>query len=252
MNKKTLQLLADLHVNNKRQGPGSDETVKKILSILNIDKNSELEMVDIGCGTGASSIEILKNSKFQITAVDFLSAFLEKLNTVTREQGFSNRIKTIEADMGNLPFQDQQFDLIWSEGSIYNIGFENGIKKWKRFLKKNGHIVLTEITWIKNEIPEEIKKHWDIEYPEIDTSENKIKILEMNGFEIIDYFILPENCWIDEYYAPLENGFDDFLERNSDNEGAKAIVEENKKEIELYKKYKDCFSYGVYVTKKLK
>ncbi len=251
MDKKTLQLLVDLHVNNKRQGPGSDETVRKILSILNIDKNSELEMADIGCGTGGSSIEILKNTNFKITAVDFLPEFLKKLNVVAREQGFDKRIKTLESDMGNLPFQDEQFDLIWSEGAIYNIGFKRGVTEWKKFLKKNGYMVLTEITWLKNDIPEEIKNHWNTEYPEIDFAENKKKILQDNGFELTDYFVLPENCWIDEYYIPLENGFDDFLERNNNSEEARVVVEENKKEIELYKKYKDCFSYGVYIAKKV-
>lgn len=68
---------------------------------------------------------------------------------------------------------------------------------------------------------------------------------------MIDYFVLPENCWIDEYYTPLENSFEDFLQRNDNTEEAKAIVEENKNEIELYKKYKDIFSYGVYIAKKL-
>lgn len=84
-----------------------------------------------------------------------------------------NRIKTVEADMGNLSFKNEQFDLIWSEGATYNIGFEKGIKEWKNILKKNGYIVLTEITWLKDELPEEIKKHWDIEYPEIDFAEKK-------------------------------------------------------------------------------
>jgi ubiquinone/menaquinone biosynthesis C-methylase UbiE len=251
MDEKTLKLLVDLHINNKRQGPGSDETVRKILNILNIDKNSKLEIADIGCGTGASSIEILKNTNFNITAIDFLPEFLEKLNKKAKEEGLGNRINTIEANMGSLPFQEEQFDLIWSEGGIYNIGFKKGVKEWKRFLKKDGFMVLTEITWLKDEIPEEIKKHWDTEYPEIDTLDNKIKVLEENGFEMIDYFVLPENCWIDEYYTPLENEFDDFLERNSNSKEAKEIVKENKKEIELYKKYKDYFSYGVYVVKKV-
>lgn len=72
MSKSTLDFIIELHVNNKRQGPGSDEVVRKILDILKIDSNSELEIIDIGCGTGASSIEILKNTNSKITAVDFL------------------------------------------------------------------------------------------------------------------------------------------------------------------------------------
>ncbi len=251
MDEQTLKLLVDLHINNKRQGPGSDEVVRKVLNILGLDKNSELEIVDIGCGTGASTIEILKNTNSNVTAVDFLPEFLEKLNKKAKEQSFDNRLKTIEADMANLPFKESHFDLIWSEGAIYNIGFKNGIDKWKKFLKKDGYMVLTEITWLKKDLPEEIKNHWDTEYPEIDFAENKIKILEDNGFKMVDYFTLPENCWTDEYYTPLENGFDEFLERNNNSEETRQIVDEDKKEIELYKKYKDCFSYGVYIAKKV-
>jgi len=251
MDEKTLKLLVDLHINNKRQGPGSDEIVREILSILKINNKSELEIADIGCGTGTSSIEILKNTNSKITAVDFLPEFLEKLNTEAKEQGLDSRIKTIEADMTDLPFNNEQFDVIWAEGAIYNIGFEKGVKEWKKFLKRGGYMVLTEITWLKKDIPEEIKRHWNKEYPEIDFADNKIKILEKNGFEMVDYFTLPENCWIDEYYTLLENEFGDFLNRNDNTEEAKAIVDENKKEIELYKKYKDCLSYGVYIAKKV-
>ncbi len=85
MDEKTLKLLVDLHIGNKRQGPGSDEIVRKILGILNLDKNSKLEIVDIGCGTGASSIEILKNTNANITAVDFLPEFLEKLKKKAKD-----------------------------------------------------------------------------------------------------------------------------------------------------------------------
>lgn len=41
MSKSTLDFIIELHVNNKRQGPGSDEVVRKILDILKIDSNSE-------------------------------------------------------------------------------------------------------------------------------------------------------------------------------------------------------------------
>ncbi len=112
-------------------------------------------------------------------------------------------------------------------------------------------MVVTEITWLADDIPEEIKNHWDKEYSEIDTSENKIKILKGNGFKMIEYLVLPEYCWTNEYYNPLEKSFNDFLKRNNNNEEAKMIVEENRKEIELYKKYKDYFSYGIYISKKV-
>jgi len=251
MDGKTLKLLVDLHINNKRQGPGSEEVLEKILGILNINKESKLEIVDIGCGTGISTISLLEKTNSNVTAVDFLPEFLEKLKQTADQKELSSRLKVIKADMGNLLFQQEQFDLIWSEGAIYNIGFEKGVTAWKHFLKKDGHLVLTEITWLKDNIPAEIKNHWDSEYPEIDTASNKIKVLEKSGYIPIGYFPLLPDCWLDNYYDPLQAGFSSFLERHNHSDAAKNIVATEEKEIALYKQYKDFYSYGVYIAKKI-
>ena len=71
--------------------------------------------------------------------------------------------------MDNLPFQNEELDLIWSEGAIYNIGFERGINEWNRFLKKDGFIAVTEASWFTPERPAEIEDFWLANYPEIDT-----------------------------------------------------------------------------------
>jgi ubiquinone/menaquinone biosynthesis C-methylase UbiE len=42
--------------------------------------------------------------------------------------------------MDNLPFGDEEFDLIGSEGAIANTSFEEGLNDWNRFLKKDGYI----------------------------------------------------------------------------------------------------------------
>jgi hypothetical protein len=49
----------------------------------------------------------------------------------------------------------------------------------------------------------------------------------------------------------MQNSFSEFLVRNANSEHAQAIVEAEKKEISLYEDYKNYFSYGVYIAKKL-
>jgi hypothetical protein len=39
--------------------------------------------------------------------------------------------------------------VIWSEGAIYIIGFENGINLLKPLLKKGGYLTATKIGWMK-------------------------------------------------------------------------------------------------------
>jgi len=154
--------------------------------------------------------------------------------------------------MDELPFENETFDLIWSEGAIYNMGFESGVKSWKAFLKTGGYIALSEITWLTRERPSEIEDHWRKEYPEIGTALSKLKVLEDNGFAPVGYFYLGKDCWLDNYYRPMENRFQEFLRRQGNSALARSIVEAERQEIELYEKYKDYFSYGFYVARKLK
>ena len=50
----------------------------------------------------------------------------------------------------------------------------------------------------------------------------------------------------------MRKNFDAFLNRNGNSEEARAIVEAERHEIELYEKYKAYFSYSVYIAKKSK
>jgi len=244
-------LLIDFHKSTKRQGPGGDAETELALNLSGADHSAPLNIADIGCGTGASTLLLAQQLNGQITAVDFLQEFLEVLEGKARNLGVFDKITTHCCSMEDLPFNNEEFDLIWSEGAIYNIGFERGIKEWKRYLKPGGLLVVSEITWISDSRPAEIQSYWEQEYPEIDTASSKFCILEKNGYSPVGYFVLGEHCWLDNYYRPLENGFKAFLDRQGHSEEAKAIIEAENHEIEIYERYKSFYSYGVYIAKKV-
>ena len=246
-----LELLMDLHKDSERQGPGSEEETKKAINIIGINKNDSIKIADIGCGTGNSTMVLAKNTKGSITAVDFLPEFLEKLDNRSKEFNFQDRIKSIACSMDDLPFEKEEFDIIWSEGAIYNMGFEKGIKYWNQFLKKNGYLAVSEISWIKDKKPKELEDYWSEVYPQIDSVSNKIKILEENGYSPVGHFILPQYCWMDNYYKPLEDKFDKFLKKHKYSDLSKSIIDGENKERNIYKKYKDYYSYGFYIAKKI-
>lgn len=152
--------------------------------------------------------------------------------------------------MDALPFAQGEFDVIWSEEAIYNIGFEAGVSAWSHFLKPGGKLVVSEITWLTTTRPAAIQSHGEIEYPEIDVASAKIGILERHGYSPEAYFVLPVHCWLENYYRPMQGRFDAFLERHDGSDGAKSVVEAERLEIALYEKYRDYYSYGVYVAKK--
>lgn len=245
-----LELIIDLHKNSDRQGPGSEKDTLKALEFLNLPSDHNLKVADIGCGSGGQTITLAQNLNGQVTAVDLFSEFLNELNEKSQKLGLTDKIVTLEKSMDDLPFKEGEFDLIWSEGAIYNIGFENGLKKWKGYLKVGGYLAVSEITWITPSRPKEIQEFWEAEYPEVDTASNKIRQLENNGYSLLGYFYLSQDSWIETYFKPMQARFESFLKRNNNSELARKVVADNQAEIDLYQKFKDYYSYGFYVARK--
>lgn len=245
-----LELIVDFHKDAHQQGPGSENETKRALEITGIAKNKNLKIADIGCGTGSHTIVLAQNTNAQIVGVDLFPEFLDKLDDKANELGFQDRIKTLAKSMEELPFANDEFDIIWSEGAIYNMGFETGVKNWKDYLKAGGYLCVSEITWITDSRPKEVEDFWIKEYPEVDNASGKIKILEDNGFTLAGYFYLKQDSWIKNYYEPIKERFSTFLERHNHSEMAKEVVKEYKTEIEEYQKYKDYYSYGFYIARK--
>lgn len=246
-----LELIIDLHKNSERQGPGSNKDTLKALEFMDLPADRKLKIADIGCGSGGQTITLAQNLNGQITAVDLYPEFLDELIEKSQKFGLTNKITTLEKSMDDLPFKNEELDIIWSEGAVYNMGFESGIKKWKDYLKVGGYLAVSEITWITTSRPKEIEEFWTNEYPEVDSASNKIRILESNGYSLVGYFYLTQDSWIENYYNPMEVRFENFLKRNGNSELAKKVVKDYKAEIDLYMKFMDYYSYGFYIAKKI-
>lgn len=251
MDEEQLALLVDLHVRQERQGPGGAEQTDLAIELARLDKTKRLRIADVGCGTGASTLQLAERLNADIKAVDMLPEFIDALKNRADAQGLREKIRTFTCTMDALPFADEEFDVIWSEGAIYNIGFANGAKSWNRFLKPGGVLVVSEITWLTGERPSEINEYWSMVYPEIATASSKLAVLEQCGYAPIGYFVLPERCWLGNYYRPLQRQFPDFLARHPGNEQAASIVENEESEIALYEKHKRFYSYGMYIARKV-
>ncbi len=232
-----------------RQGPGNESETQKALGFTKgLPINAKI--ADIGCGTGGQTITLAKNNSGEIIAVDLFPGMIEYLNNRVKQYGFENRISGLIASMDNLPFHENEFDLIWAEGSIYHIGFERGLNEWHKYLKQGGFIAVTEVTWLLNNRPSEIERYWIENYPEINTTSHKIKQMEQAGYIPIATFVLPESCWIDNYYKPMADHFEAFFKQLNYSNAAKQFISRQKEEIAYYEQYKKYFGYVFYIGQK--
>jgi SAM-dependent methyltransferase len=244
-------LLADLHIDGERQGPGSDEATRRAIALAGLEGASDLTVADVGCGTGASTLVLADDLDAHIVAVDFLPPFLARLDDAARRSGLADRITTVADSMDALSFAEGSLDVIWSEGAIYNIGFENGVSSWRPFLKPGGVLAVSELTWLTHQRPAELEEYWAKEYSEVSTASAKFAALEVAGYSPVGYFALPESCWLDHYYRPLQRRFAAFLDRHHHSPAANDIVEAEQHEIDLYQRFSAFVSYGFYIATRL-
>ena len=225
MDEDYLALLLDLHKHQKRQGPGGAAETARAMELAGLKKGERLRIADIGCGTGASTLQLAQSLNAEITAVDFLPEFIDILKERAADEDLSASIKPIVGAMESLPFADEEFDVIWSEGAIYNMGFENGVRAWRPYPQTGRHARgLGDHVDNRRTRPAELQTHWEGEYSEIATASSKFQVLEDNGYAPVGYFVLPERCWIDNYYAPLHEQIPQFLTRHEGNETAETVA----------------------------
>ncbi|HNQ68176.1 MAG TPA: class I SAM-dependent methyltransferase [Bacteroidales bacterium] len=243
-------LICEYFSSIERQGPGSPEATIKALSYIdNLSEKSHI--ADIGCGTGGQTMVLAKNTQATITGIDLFPRFVDLFNTNATKLNFQDRVKGVVGSMDNLHFKDEELDLIWSEGAIYNIGYKRGLTEWKRFLKKGGYIAVTEASWFTEKRPEEINSFWQDAYAEIDTIPVKISQMQKAGYIPVASFILPENCWTGNFYIPQIKAQEIFLKKYKDNRTAQELVASQRLESKLYSKYKEYYGYVFYIGKKL-
>ena len=186
-------------------------------------------ILDIGCGSGVPTMELARLSNGQIIGLDIAPSLLDQLTKKIEEAGLSDRVKTLKRSMLELDFPDESFDIIWAEGSIARIGFERGLKEWRRFLKPKGFLVV---------------------HDEITNITQKLAQVPGCGYELLGHFTLSEDIWWTEYYGPLEKRIREMRIEYADEPQALLELDQEQREIELFKASPRQYSSVFFVMQK--
>ena len=235
-----------IHSNLPQEGPGSTESTLRALSLIPSLASSP-DILDIGCGPGRQTIDLVKATKGNVTALDYFDQYLSQLKESAQQKGYSNSINCVQGSMDNLPFSPNIFDLIWSEGAIYLMGFSEGLKHWRQFLKHEGYIAVTEAVWLQDNPPKPLKAFWDEGYPEMKSIDGNLPLIKNAGYKVIDYFPLPAGDWW-QYYNPLKERVSQLKQSGSDE--LQPYLQSEEYEVELYEQFSSYYGYAFYVMQK--
>jgi len=244
-----MDIFWEIHSDLPREGPGDSTSTTRAYAAAK-DLLAGPKILDIGCGPGMQTLDLAKLSRGEIIAIDFHQPFLDELVRRAKEAGVAAQIQARKLSMFEMDFAPEQFDLVWSEGAIYIMGFEAGFKACYPFLKPGGYMAVTEASWFQPNPPGEIVDFWNTAYPVMGTIEENIQRVEKQGYKLVDHFHLPDSSWWNNYYNPLAERIAMLKEKYADNAETKKMLDEELAEIKLFRKYSRYYGYEFYITQK--
>ena len=226
------------------KAPSAEYVTFSLFSLLHMP---QCTVFDLGCGCGPATL-VLAKAGATVHAMDVYAPGLELLQSYARREGADSRITTSCLSMdavSEILERCGQADVIWCEGAIYNIGFENGLRLWRSLLKEKGWVVVSETCWLTNSPPKEIKTFWDVCYPDVCSISECVQIGEQCGYQCHGTFVLPSSAW-EAFYAPQRLMLEKHraLHReNKESAFSPSFLDEIEQEIHMFDKYYDAYSY---------
>ena len=207
-------------------------------------------ILDIGCGRGGPTLQLAELSQGQIWGIDVDMAALRILAHRTSEAGLINRVRPIQGSLFALSFAGQSFDLLWSEGAIWLLGFAPGLRQWRRLLRPGGCLVVHEAIWLRPDPPPEVRAYWQRHYAGISTIPPILDQIPACGYDLLGHFALPEDAWWRAYYAPLERRIQTLRDKYAADPASLALLDAEQRDVDLFKCHQPWYGSAFFVLQR--
>jgi SAM-dependent methyltransferase len=151
--------------------------------------------------------------------------------------------------MDDLPFDEGSFDIIWSEGSSFIMGLPQALRYWKKFLKPDGYLVVSDCAWFTDSPSDECRAFFGEVCPDMKGESGNEEVMRAAGYTVISSFRLPDAGWWDPFYSPLSERLVLLKEKYSDNDDAQIIIRGLEEQMDIHRKYSDEYGYQFSVLK---
>ncbi len=235
-----------LHSGLPREGVGSDATTRTLLDLA-APLTPSPRALDVGCGPGRASL-VLAGAGARVTAVDLHEPFLHRTRAAAAGAGL--RVAVERASMTALPHPDDTFDLLWCEGAAYLMGVDRALRAWRRLLRPDGALVLTDAVWTTADPSGEARAFW-AQYPDMRDEAALVTGARAAGYDVLATHLLPDADWTDEYHRPLAAAIEAVVEGLPDPDPATAeVLAEARREIDVRQAHRTEFGYLALVLRR--
>jgi SAM-dependent methyltransferase len=122
------------------------QTINRTEKLLHfVRMEGKQDFLEIGCGSGAVSNYIARKYSLNVTGTDI---DLDQIRFARQNSGSMPNIRFLEADATNLPFQDNDFDLVLSFGVMHHISnWLDAMREITRVLRTGGYLIYLDLVY---------------------------------------------------------------------------------------------------------
>jgi ubiquinone/menaquinone biosynthesis C-methylase UbiE len=116
---------------------------KKLAQAINL---SGLKVLDVGCGLGGPCRMLADEHNCITTGIDLSAEYIRTAKELSKIVKLDNKTSFIQGDATNLPFDDNSFDVVWTQHVQMNIPDKKKFySEMNRVLKPGGHFIFYDI-----------------------------------------------------------------------------------------------------------
>eukprot|EP00638_Chattonella_subsalsa_P008042 CAMPEP_0117751076 /NCGR_PEP_ID=MMETSP0947-20121206/10754_1 /TAXON_ID=44440 /ORGANISM="Chattonella subsalsa, Strain CCMP2191" /LENGTH=352 /DNA_ID=CAMNT_0005569377 /DNA_START=67 /DNA_END=1125 /DNA_ORIENTATION=- len=163
------------------------DMIEEVLSWAGVEKVESA--VDVGCGIGGSSRHIARKYGSKATGITLSPIQAARANQISEGLGLGDQCSFQVADALDMPFEDNNFDLVWSlESGEHMPEKQSFVKELARVCAPGGRIII--VTWC----------HRDLGENEQSLTPKEERLLN----RINRTYYLPRWCSVDDYIKYAE------------------------------------------------
>lgn len=123
----------------------SRRTVQWLATSLDPALGADSRVLDLGSGYCGAARYLAQNFDCQITALNLSDVENQRARERNKAQGLEAKIEVLDGNFEHLPFDDQSFDVAWSQDAILHSGARRQVlAEVHRVLKPGGQFVFTD------------------------------------------------------------------------------------------------------------
>jgi ubiquinone/menaquinone biosynthesis C-methylase UbiE len=120
------------------------ESTLEVVELANL-KASDL-VLDVGCGLGGTARYLAEQYECNVVGLDLTEEYISVGNKLTNLVGLSDRVELRHGSALEIPYEDERFDMVWTEHVQMNIADKNRFySEIVRVLKPGGRLLFHDI-----------------------------------------------------------------------------------------------------------